>query len=194
MDPGGTMLLEDFGQRVYLTRRIREVMANYPKGTTALRELIQNTDDAGASRVRLCLDHRRQEEGLPGLEDRPLRLVVLKLNGGLSTTMGCTGPNPVKLVPASWRNEIGLVYFRFIFKFYHLQQSLNKKYGCSVPLLLMNSFNTHDDTQKIVEKYSNSNIEIHTFNQALHDKLMVLKLNGGLGTTMGCTGPKLFAS
>lgn len=29
-------------------------------------------------------------------------------------------------------------------------QSLNKKYGCNVPLLLMNSFNTHDDTQKVV--------------------------------------------
>lgn len=28
-------------------------------------------------------------------------------------------------------------------------QSLNKKYGCSVPLLLMNSFNTHDDTLKV---------------------------------------------
>ena len=30
-----------------------------------------------------------------------------------------------------------------------LLQNLNKKYGCSVPLLLMNSFNTHDDTQKV---------------------------------------------
>ncbi|KAL6651611.1 hypothetical protein ACP70R_010536 [Stipagrostis hirtigluma subsp. patula] len=58
MDPGGGMLLEDFGQRVDLTRRIREVLANYPEGTTALRELIQNADDAGASRVRLCLDRR----------------------------------------------------------------------------------------------------------------------------------------
>jgi UTP--glucose-1-phosphate uridylyltransferase len=29
-------------------------------------------------------------------------------------------------------------------------QSLNKKYGCNVPLLLMNSFNTHDDTQKVL--------------------------------------------
>lgn len=28
-------------------------------------------------------------------------------------------------------------------------QSLNKKYGCNVPLLLMNSFNTHDDTLKV---------------------------------------------
>jgi sacsin len=52
------MLLEDFGQRVDLTRRIREVLANYPEGTTALRELIQNADDAGAGRVRLCLDRR----------------------------------------------------------------------------------------------------------------------------------------
>ncbi|KAM0910828.1 hypothetical protein ACQ4PT_013891 [Festuca glaucescens] len=57
MDPVGT-LLEDFGQRVDLTRRIREVLASYPEGTTALRELIQNADDAGASRVRLCLDRR----------------------------------------------------------------------------------------------------------------------------------------
>ncbi|EMS66604.1 hypothetical protein TRIUR3_22341 [Triticum urartu] len=48
MDPGG-MLLEDFGLWVDLARRIREVLANYPEGTTALRELIQNADDAGAS-------------------------------------------------------------------------------------------------------------------------------------------------
>jgi len=26
--------------------------------------------------------------------------------------------------------------------------------------------------------------------KSLLDKLVVLKLNGGLGTTMGCTGPK----
>ncbi|KAM0908715.1 hypothetical protein ACQ4PT_015295 [Festuca glaucescens] len=45
-------------------------------------------------------------------------------------------------------------------------QSLNKMYGCNVPLLLMNSFNTEDDTNKIVEKYLNSNITIHTFNQS----------------------------
>ncbi|XBI16267.1 hypothetical protein VPH35_058558 [Triticum aestivum] len=37
MDPGG-MLLEDFGLWVDLVRRIREVLANYPEGTTALRD------------------------------------------------------------------------------------------------------------------------------------------------------------
>ncbi|KAJ6738434.1 UTP--GLUCOSE-1-PHOSPHATE URIDYLYLTRANSFERASE [Salix koriyanagi] len=91
------------------------------------------------------------------------KLVVLKLNGGLGTTMGCTGPKSVIEV----RN--GLTFLDLIV----IQiENLNKKYGCSVPLLLMNSFNTHDDTQKIIEKYSNSNIEIHTFNQSQYPRLV----------------------
>ncbi|XP_042040352.1 UTP--glucose-1-phosphate uridylyltransferase-like [Salvia splendens] len=92
------------------------------------------------------------------------KLVVLKLNGGLGTTMGCTGPKSVIEV----RN--GLTFLDLIV----IQiESLNKKYGCSVPLLLMNSFNTHDDTSKIIEKYANSNIEIHTFNQSQYPRLVV---------------------
>ncbi|XXG87339.1 hypothetical protein AAC387_Pa11g2052 [Persea americana] len=92
------------------------------------------------------------------------KLVVLKLNGGLGTTMGCTGPKSVIEV----RN--GLTFLDLIV----IQiESLNAKYGCNVPLLLMNSFNTHDDTLKIVEKYSHSNIEIHTFNQSQYPRLVV---------------------
>ncbi|CAA6663132.1 unnamed protein product [Spirodela intermedia] len=92
------------------------------------------------------------------------KLAVLKLNGGLGTTMGCTGPKSVIEV----RN--GLTFLDLIV----IQiESLNTKYGCNVPLLLMNSFNTHEDTQKIVEKYSNSNIEIHTFNQSQYPRLVV---------------------
>ncbi|XP_047954726.1 UTP--glucose-1-phosphate uridylyltransferase isoform X1 [Salvia hispanica] len=92
------------------------------------------------------------------------KLVVLKLNGGLGTTMGCTGPKSVIEV----RN--GLTFLDLIV----IQiESLNKKYGCSVPLLLMNSFNTHDDTSKIIEKYAKSNIEIHTFNQSQYPRLVV---------------------
>ncbi|KAL3735711.1 hypothetical protein ACJRO7_024785 [Eucalyptus globulus] len=92
------------------------------------------------------------------------KLVVLKLNGGLGTTMGCTGPKSVIEV----RN--GLTFLDLIV----IQiENLNTKYGCNVPLLLMNSFNTHDDTLKIVEKYANSNIDIHTFNQSQYPRLVV---------------------
>ncbi|KAG0589167.1 hypothetical protein KC19_1G000400 [Ceratodon purpureus] len=59
MDQEEFSFAEDFGQKVDLTQRIREVLANYPEGTTILKELIQNADDAGATRVSFCLDHRR---------------------------------------------------------------------------------------------------------------------------------------
>ncbi|ESW13954.1 hypothetical protein PHAVU_008G240600 [Phaseolus vulgaris] len=92
------------------------------------------------------------------------KLAVLKLNGGLGTTMGCTGPKSVIEV------RDGLTFLDLIV----IQiENLNSKYGSNVPLLLMNSFNTHDDTQKIIEKYQNSNIEIHTFNQSQYPRLVV---------------------
>ncbi|KAK1296213.1 UTP--glucose-1-phosphate uridylyltransferase [Acorus calamus] len=87
------------------------------------------------------------------------KLAVLKLNGGLGTTMAA---------PAPIRN--GLTFLDLIVT---QIESLNKKYGCNVPLLLMNSFNTREDTLKIIEKYSNSNIEIHTFNQSQYPRLVV---------------------
>jgi sacsin len=44
-----SIFLEDFGQKVDLTRRIREVLLNYPEGTTVLKELIQNADHGSDS-------------------------------------------------------------------------------------------------------------------------------------------------
>lgn len=45
-------------------------------------------------------------------------------------------------------------------------QSLNKTYKADVPLVLMNSFNTDEDTEKIVRKYKNFQVKIYTFNQS----------------------------
>lgn len=49
----------DFGQRIDLCGRIREVLRNYPEGTSILKELVQNADDAGASEFVVTLDERQ---------------------------------------------------------------------------------------------------------------------------------------
>ncbi|KAJ4807914.1 UTP--glucose-1-phosphate uridylyltransferase [Rhynchospora pubera] len=103
----------------------------------------------------------QDDEAIKKLLDK---LVVLKLNGGLGTTMGCTGPKSVIEVRDGF-TFLDLIVLQIEF--------LNKKYGCNVPLLLMNSFNTNEDTQKILEKYATSNIEIHTFNQSKYPRLVV---------------------
>ena len=38
----------DFGQKVDLTARLREILLNYPEGTSILKELVQNA-------VRVCV-------------------------------------------------------------------------------------------------------------------------------------------
>ncbi|KAJ8612133.1 hypothetical protein CTAYLR_002440, partial [Chrysophaeum taylorii] len=49
---------EDFGQRIDLTARIREILRNYPEGTSILKELVQNADDAGACEFVITVDER----------------------------------------------------------------------------------------------------------------------------------------
>merc|ERR1712025_74950 len=44
-------------------------------------------------------------------------------------------------------------------------ENLNKKYNTTVPLVLMNSFNTDEDTAQILKKYETSNVRIRCFNQ-----------------------------
>jgi sacsin len=50
---------EDFGQKVDLCARLREILLNYPEGTAIISELLQNADDAGATEFSLCLDMRQ---------------------------------------------------------------------------------------------------------------------------------------
>lgn len=41
----------------------------------------------------------------------------------------------------------------------------------NVPLVLMNSFNTESDTEKVIRKYKNLQVEIHTFQQSSYPRL-----------------------
>lgn len=91
------------------------------------------------------------------------KLAVLKLNGGLGTTMGCTGPKSVIDV----RN--GETFLDLIVK---QIETMNSKYKCSVPLVLMNSFNTHDDTLKIIEKYQHAGLQVKIFNQSQYPRMV----------------------
>lgn len=90
------------------------------------------------------------------------KLVVVKLNGGLGTSMGCHGPKSV--IPV--RSDL-----TFLDLTVQQIESLNKTYNTTVPLVLMNSFNTDEDTEKIVRKYKGFQVKIYTFNQSCFPRI-----------------------
>ncbi|XP_049851048.1 UTP--glucose-1-phosphate uridylyltransferase 2-like [Schistocerca gregaria] len=89
-------------------------------------------------------------------------LCILKLNGGLGTTMGCVGPKSA-------------IEVRDTYTFLDLNvkqiEYLNARYNSDVPLILMNSFNTHDETISILNKYKKSSANILTFNQSRYPRI-----------------------
>ncbi|EEB15222.1 UTP--glucose-1-phosphate uridylyltransferase, putative [Pediculus humanus corporis] len=90
------------------------------------------------------------------------KLIVVKLNGGLGTSMGCHGPKSV--IPV--RSD-----FTFLDLTVQQIEYLNKKYNVDVPLVLMNSFNTEEDTEKIIQKYKHFRLKIYTFNQSCYPRI-----------------------
>jgi hypothetical protein len=72
----------NFGQKIDLCTRLRDILAAYPDGSSVLKELLQNADDAGASQVT------------PAWEPAYIRLLVSR--GGappltaLSSTRHCS--------------------------------------------------------------------------------------------------------
>jgi UTP--glucose-1-phosphate uridylyltransferase len=83
------------------------------------------------------------------------KLAVCRLNGGLGTSMGCVGPKSAIEVK-NGQNFLDLIVQKI--------GLLNAKYSTAVPLVLMNSFSTDLDTQKIIKRYS-SRLQILTFQQ-----------------------------
>eukprot|EP00092_Neocalanus_flemingeri_P012862 GFUD01013858.1.p1 GENE.GFUD01013858.1~~GFUD01013858.1.p1 ORF type:complete len:508 (+),score=151.30 GFUD01013858.1:63-1526(+) len=90
------------------------------------------------------------------------QLVVIKLNGALATPIGCSGPTST--IPV--RNNLTSLDMT-------VQQieHLNKTYNTDVPLVLMNSFLTDEDTMKIIRKYSGFKVSIKTFNQSCFPRI-----------------------
>lgn len=91
------------------------------------------------------------------------KLVVVKFNGALGTNMGFSGPKSAIEVKNNL-TPLDLMVDQV--------ESLNSKYGCNVPLLLMDTAETHDHVQKVLEKYSNSKVDIHSLSlsQRPHEK------------------------
>ncbi|KAL7747023.1 UTP-glucose-1-phosphate uridylyltransferase [Sorochytrium milnesiophthora] len=85
------------------------------------------------------------------------KLAVLKLNGGLGTTMGCVGPKSAIEV------RDGLTFLDLTVR---QIEYLNTNRKVQVPLILMNSFNTDEETKRIVQKYMGHQLSILTFNQS----------------------------
>ncbi|KGN62263.1 UTP--glucose-1-phosphate uridylyltransferase isoform X2 [Cucumis sativus] len=84
------------------------------------------------------------------------KLVVLKFNGALGTTMGFNGSkSALKVCGDSTPLDL----------FVEQIELLNAKYGCKVPLFLLNSVETHDETLKAVEQYKKSRIDVHSLIQ-----------------------------
>ena len=112
----------------------------------------------------------------------PLAVVAVAWTGagGLGTTMGCVGPKSaievrnnmtfldltvrqieVRLTRKGRRPSLAaraLTTRCACDPLCNGMQYLNSDYDCDVPLLLMNSFNTDDDTERIIQKYSSHKV------------------------------------
>eukprot|EP00055_Hartaetosiga_balthica_P003058 m.6293 g.6293 ORF g.6293 m.6293 type:complete len:492 (+) comp2574_c0_seq1:95-1570(+) len=89
-------------------------------------------------------------------------LAILKLNGGLGTSMGCVGPKSV----ISVRNDS-----TFLDLCVKQIEQMNREHGVKVPLILMNSFNTDEDTHKVIKKFKHA-VDIKTFQQSQFPRVL----------------------
>lgn len=89
------------------------------------------------------------------------KLVVVKLNGGLGTTMGCVGAK-------------SLIQVRDDATFLDLNvkqiELLNQKYKTTVPLVLMNSFNTLAEINRVKHKYERR-VPLYMFEQSCYPRI-----------------------
>ncbi|KIJ67639.1 hypothetical protein HYDPIDRAFT_127815 [Hydnomerulius pinastri MD-312] len=101
---------------------------------------------------------------LPQIPDPKVlaKLAILKVNGGLGTSMGMSGAKSALEV------KDDMTFLDLTVK---QVDHLNTTHKVDVPLILMTSFNTYDDTLRIVKKYVSQRIKITTFNQSRYPRI-----------------------
>jgi UTP--glucose-1-phosphate uridylyltransferase len=85
------------------------------------------------------------------------KMAVVKLNGGLGSTMGCNSIPKSAIEVRSGLSFLDLGVRQI--------EYLNSLHGMDIPLILMNSFKTHQVTTKFIRKYRSHNLTIHTILQ-----------------------------
>eukprot|EP01091_Cochliopodium_minus_P008276 TRINITY_DN1847_c0_g1_i3.p1 TRINITY_DN1847_c0_g1~~TRINITY_DN1847_c0_g1_i3.p1 ORF type:complete len:491 (-),score=149.96 TRINITY_DN1847_c0_g1_i3:39-1511(-) len=90
------------------------------------------------------------------------KLAVLKLNGGLGTTMKCNGPKSIIEV-RSGETFLDIIHKQI--------EHLNNTNGSNIPLVLMNSFNTSKETRDVIRKYEQSNVPFMCFEQSQYPRI-----------------------
>ena len=100
---------------------------------------IQDWDSIKSPDSENLLDYSRLPSPDASKTARQLsKLVVGKLNGGMGTSMGCMGPKSLVTV----RNKKS-----FLDLILEQVENLNREWKQKIPVLLMNSFYTHEETQ-----------------------------------------------
>ncbi len=102
----------------------------------------------------------------PSTNDNAVRemlqsLVIIKLNGGLGTSMGCKGPK--SLIPVRGQESFLDLAFQQVME-------LKRKYDVDIPIVLMNSFNTEGQTLEAIKSYSDA-LQIHCFTQSKYPRI-----------------------
>jgi len=95
-------------------------------------------------------------------QDLLRKVAVVKLNGGLGSRMGCWGPKSTLEV------REGLTFLDLAAR---QVEWLNATYNADVPLVLMNSFQTHDDTVRVLGRYATHDITVHCVLQSCFPRL-----------------------
>ena len=109
------------------------------------------------------------------------KLAVLKVNGGLGTSMGMHSHPLIKTLRLKSMLSAGMTGAKsalevkddmtFLDLTVRQIEHLNTTERVDVPLILMTSFNTHEDTLRIIKKYANQQLRITTFNQSRYPRI-----------------------